>query len=224
VGTTVAAGGAAGSPAGSGGAMGMGGAGNPGVGGSGGTQGGTSMAGAGAGGGPAGSAGAGGAGGSGTGGVGAICTSNDVCKAGLFCKKLGCALDLLGRCAARPATCAFLDSPVCGCDGITYLNSCLADMNGQNFSTRTICGDNTALKCTPGDKTCEIRPNGYCVVIAPDFNACGQVQDGQCWVVAKDCVATGTHYDSCDFGNRCVHSCDVAKDGKPYFPDPDCGG
>jgi hypothetical protein len=118
-----------------------------------------------------------------------------------------------------------VDAPVCGCDGITYLNACLADMNGQNVGAHAICAENTALKCTPGGDTCQIRPNGYCAVILADRNACtvGQTQGGKCWVVAADCVETGTHYDSCDGSEKCIHSCDVAKSEKPYFPDSLCG-
>ena len=168
--------------------------------------------------------GAGGAGG-GLGGVGAVCTTNDVCRAGLYCQKVGCGpTDLLGKCADRPNDCEFDDAAVCGCDGITYLNVCLAQMNGQNVATqRGICPDGVALTCTPGDKTCEIRPNGVCGVIVPDHNSCpssGSVIPGKCWVIASECFPTGVHYDSCDGQDKCIHTCDVVRDQKPYVPAP----
>jgi hypothetical protein len=94
-------------------------------------------------------------------------------------------------------------------------------MNGQNFRAGA-CGD-TGLKCIPGDNTCAIRPNGYCAVIV-DKAMCsaGSTPTGRCWVVAAACVDNGTHYDSCDGMDKCIHTCDVAKDQKPYFPNPGC--
>jgi hypothetical protein len=159
------------------------------------------------------------------GGVGAVCSANDACKAGLYCKKASCGpVDLLGKCADRPAKCEFADSPICGCDGITYLNVCLAEMNGQNTVGQPgICRDAVAVRCTPGDKTCEIRPNGVCGVIVADHAAClsPAAAAGKCWVIPNDCDPTGTHYDACNGSGKCVHTCDVVKDELPYYPAPE---
>jgi hypothetical protein len=171
-----------------------------------------------------GAAGAAGAGG-GMGGVGAVCSSNDACKAGLYCKKASCGpIDLLGKCADRPTKCEFADSPICGCDGITYLNACLAEMNGQNtIGQPGMCRDAVAIKCTPGDKTCDIRPNGTCGVIVADHAAClmPTSAQGKCWVIPDECDSTGVHYDSCNGNEKCVHTCDVVKDQIPYYPAPE---
>jgi hypothetical protein len=204
-------GGAAGTASGSGGASGGPAGGAGGVAGMGGAAGSTSGGG---------TAGAGG----GTGGVGAVCSSNDGCRAALYCKKLGCGpVDLLGRCATRPTNCAFEDNPICGCDGFTYLNACIAELNGQNVATQPgMCGDGVAIKCVPGDKTCDARPNGVCGVIVADHNSCAATTiSGKCWVIPDECVATGTHYDSCNGNGKCIHTCDVVKDEIPYYPAPE---
>jgi hypothetical protein len=180
-------------------------------------------------GGTAGVGGMGGMGG-GPGDVGAVCSANIGCRPALYCKKVGCGpVDLLGKCAVRPTQCEFADSPICGCDGITYLNVCLAEMNGQNVATQAgVCKDGVAIKCTPGDKTCEVRKNGVCGVIVADHNACAATTTnaGKCWVIPEQCEPNGTHYNPCDGGVGCVHTCDVVKDEKPYYPAPDfmCAG
>lgn len=181
---------------------------------------------AGATGGAGGSGGTGGAGGN-PGGVGATCTANDGCRQGLYCKKSGCGpVDLLGKCADRPNSCDFDDNPICGCDGFTYLNSCLAEMNGQNVATQPgICKDGVAIKCTPGSQACAGRPNAVCGILVADHSACSSANPpGKCWVIPDECVPTGTHYDSCTGGDHCVHTCDVVKQQKPYYPalDPAC--
>jgi hypothetical protein len=217
-GTTGTAGAAGNTSAG--GAAGRGGTGGAGPGG------GTSMGGASGGVNTGGSAGLGGMGGSGggPGDIGATCGNGNGCKQGLYCKKAGCMpVDLPGQCAARPTQCAFADSPICGCDGFTYLNACIAEMNGQNVATQVgACKDGVAVRCMPGDKTCEIRPNGVCGVIIADHNACASMTiTGKCWVIPAECVPTGTHYDSCDGAGKCIHTCDVVKDQRPYYPAPD---
>ncbi|WP_437624799.1 hypothetical protein [Sorangium sp. So ce1151] len=57
-----------------------------------------------------------------------------VCAAGLYCSYTpedvcGWA-DASGLCAERPASCAEVYLPVCGCDNRTYANACKAAMGG----------------------------------------------------------------------------------------------
>jgi hypothetical protein len=94
-----------------------------------------------------GGAGGSGAGMGGAGDGGTACATNDTCSAGLYCKKQGCsAIGVLGQCTTRPTECDSSEAPICGCDGFTYFNTCLAEMNGQNVGPRGVCGAN-AITC-----------------------------------------------------------------------------
>jgi hypothetical protein len=59
------------------------------------------------------------------------CTSNAECQEGQYCERShGCGAP--GNCAPRPDFCVQVFEPVCGCDGNTYSNACIAAMNGVN--------------------------------------------------------------------------------------------
>ena len=78
--------------------------------------------------------------GGGLGGVGAVCATNDVCRAGLYCQKVGCGpTDVLGKCADRPNSCEFDDAAVCGCDGKEYSNGCFANAAGASVAHAGNC-------------------------------------------------------------------------------------
>jgi hypothetical protein len=158
----------------------------------------------------------------GAGGGGAACATNDTCSAGLYCKKLGCsAIDVLGQCTTRPTECDSSEAPICGCDGFTYLNTCLAEMNGQNVGPRGVCGAN-AITCTPGTGACIARPNGFCGILLTDSSVCAALTPtGKCWVVPEECEQFTTHYDACDGQGTCIHTCDAIKAEKPWILLPD---
>jgi hypothetical protein len=166
--------------------------------------------------------GTGGSGG-GTSGAGAPCASSDTCRPALYCKKTTCgALDVLGKCTARPNNCDSSENPVCGCDGFTYLNTCLAEKNGQSIAGKGQCVA-SAVKCVPGADTCKVRPNGFCGVLVTDQSACapGAAPTGKCWVVPENCQAFNDHFDSCDGMQECVHTCDAVKNEIPFLLLPD---
>lgn len=67
------------------------------------------------------------------------CTSNIFCGYGEFCSKPEGSCDITGRCMVKPDACAFVYDPVCGCDGVTYGNSCEAAANGANVAVQGMC-------------------------------------------------------------------------------------
>lgn len=83
------------------------------------------------------------------------CRSNSDCLGrNQYCAGSGC--DTAGTCQTRPSLCTSLYSPVCGCDGNTYSNSCVAESSGVRVASRGACLSPCALvRCAPGQACCD---------------------------------------------------------------------
>lgn len=67
------------------------------------------------------------------------CQTNAICSTGNFCEKPEGSCDALGSCVPMPTACSFFFDPVCGCNGVTYSNSCEAAASGVNVLSQGAC-------------------------------------------------------------------------------------
>ena len=126
------------------------------------------------------------------GSVGASCTSTDQCDDDLFCDRPVDSCAAQGECKALPQACNAVYSPVCGCDGHSYGDSCGANLAGTSVAHEGPCA------CL-GNDYCE--PSEYCYV---DFG-CG-AGEGTCEPRPQACDAVDDPVCGCDgvtYGNFC---------------------
>jgi hypothetical protein len=144
------------------------------------------------------------AGSGGSSGSGAACGSRglDRCPAGQFCNhppSANCgAADAPGQCMQSPMICPTIYSPVCGCDGQTYGNSCEAAGAGVSVQHEGECGSSSN-----GGVDCDTRDVG-CEIATPECPE-GQVpsQAGICYgpcVAIEECACRGP--DDCPDRDR----------------------
>jgi len=67
------------------------------------------------------------------------CRTNDECPSDQYCAKASGDCEGTGQCANRPEACPDLWDPVCGCNGVTYSNSCYAAAAGVNVDYKGYC-------------------------------------------------------------------------------------
>ena len=134
--------------------------------------------------------------------VSKACMDNAQCAAKDFCLKNTGACYAQGVCSPIPEMCTMIYSPVCGCDGQTYSNSCVAQSRGVSVDHSGACQSQQSETC-----------DGL------DNNGNGQVDEG----LTRSCsTACGTGTESCQTGHWI--GCTAPQPQTYYYADADKDG
>jgi hypothetical protein len=127
--------------------------------------------------------------------TGPECKDNGSCDRAQYCQKLAGHCEGAGHCVVRPQLCPEIYDPVCGCNGMTYSNSCFAAMAGANVKHSGVCKSNctTNAQCSK-DQYCS-KPTGQCGghgLCAAKPQVCPDIFDPVCGCDGK------TYSNSCE--------------------------
>lgn len=152
---------------------------------------------------------------------GASCAVNEDCLADLFCQRSECFQEL-GTCTVRPTSCEPMMELKCGCDGLTYLNSCyrqLAGVDGERGPGP--CMQMNSKRCGMG-RTCP--PGSFCgqllMPTMPAQEACMRVPDeAPCTVVPEHCSGgRPEQFYACGAPQtQCLDFCAAIREEKPIY-------
>lgn len=135
------------------------------------------------------------------------CTRNDQCTASQYCMRSTAACSAEGECAARPEVCPDVINPVCGCNGISYMNSCEAAVAGVSVASTGECGGScTPMRsCCTADAECG-REGMACVGPAAECRGvCKPTPEaGQCWRDSQCPSGVCTGARICECGAACL--------------------
>ncbi len=141
------------------------------------------------------------------------CMSNDTCGEAQYCdfqetNACGLLFDQPGTCQDRPEACSQEAFPVCGCDGVTYGNPCVAANVGVNVQAEGACVEEVTCGGFVGD-TCEA--DEYCDF--PLSEICGRADGtGVCRTRPEACDLNIDPVCGCD-GTTYNNSCEAFSAG-----------
>lgn len=159
-----------------------------------------------------------------------FCTSNSSCNKTEYCSRSSCTSMVLGTCATKPTDCSTetVADTQCGCDGVTYYNSCYRRQAGTNKSAAAECDstDTNTQKCggaTLPYLTCPSQTH-TCVKAAASATNCtitSAFGTGKCWALPDTCptnvLVFVKNYRACGDDTTCLSICAARKSGT-YYP------
>lgn len=152
-------------------------------------------------------------------GVSAACTGDSDCAGGAYCRPPPARCGEPGACAPRPAYCTAEVQPVCGCDGVTYSNACLAAAAGVGLAgdgecvpgsctTSSECAGGEFCQRTPGAcdavGVCSARPSICTDVLEPVCGCDGQTYGNACEAAAAGVSVAGQGSCDCEDNADCL--------------------
>lgn len=142
------------------------------------------------------------------------------CEDGQYCHfepNSACGTPKGGQCKDKPAACDQAEALVCGCDGETYNNECMANMQGVSAASEGACKPAPKVCGGKGTLTGVCSDNEFCAY-GPD-NQCGASGVGTCEPRPEACIQIADPVCGCDgktYGNSCTaasHGVSVAHKG-----------
>lgn len=140
------------------------------------------------------------------------CTSNADCATGSYCQSPLGACGAPGACSRIDESCSTERFPVCGCDGNTYTNACLAAQAGVSLVANVPCGPpcgRGGRPCAP-DELCDLGPR------------CGADDAVGCRMRPTECPPGGEPVCGCD-GATYTNACVAASAGVTVTTPDRCG-